>query len=99
MTGTSTRPEPATPKNDVSSRALLWLTTATRSPTPMPSSSSLAACRRGEGAHLGVRQVAQRRGGLVGLVDDAGPVAVDLHGAVDEVGDAERDVHADPNPE
>ena len=46
FTGTSTRPEPATPKNDVSSRALLWLTIATRSPTPIPSSSSRAACRR-----------------------------------------------------
>ena len=32
FTGTSTRPQPATPKNDVSSRALLWLTIATRSP-------------------------------------------------------------------
>ena len=46
LTGTSTRPEPLTPKNEVSSRALLWLTIATRSPTPMPSSSSFAAWRR-----------------------------------------------------
>ncbi len=46
FTGTITRPEPATPKNDVNNRALLWLTIATRSPTPRPSWSSLAACRR-----------------------------------------------------
>ena len=50
FTGTSTRPKPATPKNDVNSRALLWLTTATRSPNPMPSSSSFAAWRRARSA-------------------------------------------------
>ena len=48
----------------------------------------------GQGAELGVRQLAQGRRGLVGLVDDADPVAVHLHGAVDEVRDAERDDHA-----
>jgi hypothetical protein len=46
LIGTSTRPEPHTPKNDVSRRAELWLMIATRSPTSIPSSSSLAACRR-----------------------------------------------------
>ncbi len=46
FTGTRIRPQPETPKNDVSSRLLLWLTIATRSPGAMPSWSSRAACRR-----------------------------------------------------
>ena len=46
LIGTSTRPKPVTPKNAVSSRALLCETMATRSPNPMPSSSSLAAWAR-----------------------------------------------------
>ena len=62
----------------------------------MPSSSSLRRLPAGQVADLGV---GERRpsdgGGLVGLVDDADAVAVDLHGAVEEVGDAERDDHGD----
>ena len=64
LTGTSTRPSPQTPKNDVSRRALLWLTTATRSPTAdaEPSSRRLAARQLGD---LGVGQArpAARRAG------------------------------------
>ncbi len=44
--GTSTRPQPLTPKKALSSRAELCDTIATRSPTPMPSASSPAACAR-----------------------------------------------------
>ena len=40
------RPEPETPNSAVSRRAELWLTMATRSPTPMPSASSPAAIAR-----------------------------------------------------
>ena len=36
LTGTRMRPLPLTPKKLVSSRAEFWLTTATRSPWPMP---------------------------------------------------------------
>ena len=46
LIGTSTRPEPLTPNSAVSNRAELWLTMATRSPTPMPIVSSAAACAR-----------------------------------------------------
>ena len=46
FTGTRTRPDPLTPKNEVSSRAELCDTTATRPPTGTPSSSSRAACAR-----------------------------------------------------
>ena len=48
----------------------------------------------GQCADLGVGELPQGRGGLVGLIDDAGALAVDGDGAVDEVGDAERDDHA-----
>ena len=46
-----------------------------------------------EVADLGVGEVAEGRRGLVGLVDDAHALAVHLDGAVDEVRDAEGDVH------
>ena len=48
LIGTSTRPKPQTPKYDVKSRALLWETNATRSPTSRPScveSGGLAPAR------------------------------------------------------
>jgi hypothetical protein len=48
----------------------------------------------GQRADLGVGELSQRRRGLVGLVDDAGALAVDPDGPVDEVGDAERNDHA-----
>jgi hypothetical protein len=41
--GTRIRPQPLTPKNDVSSRAELCDTTATRSPGPTPRRSRAAA--------------------------------------------------------
>src|SRR5207342_1873324 len=41
----------------------------------------------------GIADVTERIGGLVGLVDDADPVAVDSHRALQEVVDAERDDH------
>ena len=41
-----------------------------------------------------VRQLAPRLGGLVGLVDDRDPVAVDELGAPDEVVDSQRNLHA-----
>ncbi len=50
LIGTSTRPDPETPNNAVSSRAELWLTIATRSPTPMPNASSPAAIARARSA-------------------------------------------------
>jgi hypothetical protein len=46
LIGTSTRPEPLTPKKLVSKRAELWLTIATRSPTAIPSASRPAAWAR-----------------------------------------------------
>ena len=46
LIGTSTRPEPLTPKSDVNSRAEFCDTIATRSPAPMPSASRPAACAR-----------------------------------------------------
>ena len=49
----------------------------------------------GQVADLGIGQVAERGGRLVGLVDHTGALAVHLHGTVDEVGDAERDEHGD----
>jgi hypothetical protein len=48
----------------------------------------------GQRADLGVAELAQGRGRLVGLVDDSGALAVDLDRTVDEVGDAERNDHA-----
>jgi hypothetical protein len=46
FTGTSTRPQALTPKNEVNSRAEFWEITATRPPTGTPSASSLAAWAR-----------------------------------------------------
>ncbi len=46
LIGTRTRPDPLTPNSAVSRRAELWLTMATRSPTPMPAASSTAAWAR-----------------------------------------------------
>ena len=46
LIGTSTRPQPLTPKNDVKSRAELCDTTATRSPRARPSASRPAAWAR-----------------------------------------------------
>ena len=46
FTGTRIRPQPLTPKNDVSSRAEFCEMTATRPPTGTPSWSSCAACAR-----------------------------------------------------
>ena len=50
LTGTRIRPHPDTPKNEVSSRAELWETMATRSPGPMPRRSSPAAWARARSA-------------------------------------------------
>ena len=50
LIGTSTRPEPDTPKNEVSRRAEFWLTTATRSAIPIPRASSPAAWARARAA-------------------------------------------------
>jgi hypothetical protein len=50
LIGTRIRPDPDTPNSAVSSRAELWLTIATRSPTPMPSASSPAANARARAA-------------------------------------------------
>ena len=46
FTGTSTRPQPLTPKNEVASRAEFCEITATRPPTGTPRASSFAACAR-----------------------------------------------------
>ena len=64
-------------------------------PVTDPDPELVEVCRlsAGQVADLPVGQVAERRRGLVGLVDHAGAVAVHLHGTVDEVGDAERDEH------
>jgi hypothetical protein len=45
LTGTSTRPQPQTPKKETSRRAALCDTIATRPPTGTPSESSMAAWR------------------------------------------------------
>ena len=50
LTGTSTRPQPLTPKNDTSSRAAFCETIATRSPRPRPRSSRAAAWARASSA-------------------------------------------------
>ena len=70
LIGTSTRPEPLTPNNAVSRRAELWLTTATRSPTPMPDRVERRGLGSGPRGHLGVGDRAPRLGRLIGLVDD-----------------------------
>ena len=64
-------------------------------PHPDPELVELRGLAAGERADLGVRQLPtpQRRCRLVGFVDDPGPVAVHLHGPVDEVGNAERNDH------
>ena len=46
--------------------------------------------------HAAVGQLAERRRGLVGLVDDADPVAVHECGALQEVVDRQRHLHAGP---
>ena len=93
LIGTSTRPQPLTPKNEVSSRAEFCETTATRPPTGTPSWSSRAACARALAAISPVGQLAQARRRLVRLVDDPDPVGVDVLGAVQEVPDGQRVVH------
>jgi hypothetical protein len=50
LIGTTMRPYALTPKNDVSKRAELWLTIATRSPCPTPSASRAAAWARARAA-------------------------------------------------
>ena len=88
------RPDPLTPKNDVMSRALFWLTIATRSPWPMPSRSSPAAWARASSAtRLYVSSPHDSRR-LVGLVDQTDAVAVDELGAPEEVHNSQRNLHA-----
>jgi len=50
FTGTSTRPQPDTPKHEVSSLAEFCETIATRPPAGTPSWSSRAACARARAA-------------------------------------------------
>ena len=50
LIGTRMRPDPDTPNSAVSRRDELWLTIATRSPTPIPSSSRPAAIARARSA-------------------------------------------------
>ena len=93
LTGTRMRPLPLTPKKLVSSRAEFWLTTATRSPWPIPSASSPAACARARSRDLTPRELAPGGGRLVRLVDHSDPVGVDQLGAAQEVVDGERNLH------
>ena len=53
LIGTRMRPQPETPKNDVSSRAEFCEMTATRPPTGTPSWSRRAACARALGRARG----------------------------------------------
>ena len=93
LIGTRMRPEPDTPNRAVSRRAELWLTIATRSPTPMPERVEPGGHRPGPLGHLAVGDRAPRLGRLVGLVDDAVAVGVEQLGAAEEVVDGQRNLH------
>ena len=82
LIGTRMRPEPDTPNRAVSRRDELWLTIATRSPTPMPELVEPGGDRPGPLGDLAVGQGAPRLGRLVGLVDDRRAVGVDQLGPV-----------------
>ena len=69
LIGTSTRPKPLTPKNEVSSRPLFCESTATRSPRPMPRSSRSAAWARASSCAPAVGDGAEPAARRVGLVD------------------------------
>ena len=96
LIGTSTRPYADTPKNDVSRRAELCETIATRSPAATPSASRPGGLGPGEARDLGPGELAERFRGLVGLVDDADAIAVDELGPLDEVEHGQRYTHGRP---
>ena len=94
LIGTSTRPYADTPKNDVSSRAELCETIATRSPCSTPSASRPGGLgARAGGATSRHVSCTERLRGLVGLVDDADPIAVDELGPLEEVEHGQRYTH------
>ena len=81
---------PETPKKLVSSRAEFWVTTATRSPGADPERVEAGRLGASAPADLGVRRASPRRGRLIGLVDDADSVGIQLLGAAEEVVDGQR---------
>ena len=68
-------------------------TIATRSPRTDAEGVEAGGHRPGVLGDLPPRHPSPAVGGLVGFVDDADAVAVDVLGAVEEVEDVERDLH------
>ena len=78
----------------MSSRAELWLTIATRSPTPMPSSSRPAAIALARSAISRYVIVPHDSAGWSGSSTIADPIGVDELGSPEEVVDRECHLHA-----
>ncbi len=94
--GTSTRPQPLTPKKALSSRAELCDTIATRLADADAERVEPGGLRPGAPCQLGEGEVGPGRCRLVGLVDHGHPVRVDGDGAVEEVADGQRHLHGAP---
>ena len=96
LIGTSTRPKPLTPKNEVSSRPAFCDRIATRSPAADAPLVEAGGLGPGQLPHPAVGDVAEPAAGGVGLVDDADAVAVDERGPVEVPADGERSAHGPP---
>ena len=88
--------EPLTPKNEVNKRAELCDTIAMRSPVADAERVEPGGLGAGPARDLTPRARAPRLGRLIGLVDDADPLAVHELGALHEVVDGQRNLHTLP---